>query len=235
MESSYPVYAPSQPPDNRRSSFAVAGSYAPSQTLPPLLSNNYIFPYQNECNSQAPLLNRNQASVSHTETYPAYSFTPHGLTQYNSSNSANVQPPCSYPSSQAPNAQLPVSTQAYQLFNPSVSSHSRLPDLRPMPVGGLNEQMSSSASLRLQAGQDLQPTHVVGSQGRRGILPSAVGRPAAVAAGNTNSQKAANVPAKDAEGKFPCEHCTKTYLHAKHLKRHLLRRTAYETDGSKQG
>ena len=32
------------------------------------------------------------------------------------------------------------------------------------------------------------------------------------------------IPAKDADGKFPCPHCNKTYLHAKHLKRHLLRR-----------
>ncbi|KAL2165878.1 hypothetical protein VTG60DRAFT_3692 [Thermothelomyces hinnuleus] len=33
------------------------------------------------------------------------------------------------------------------------------------------------------------------------------------------------IPQKDANGKFPCPHCTKTYLHAKHLKRHLLRHT----------
>ncbi|KAL8652633.1 MAG: hypothetical protein Q9210_002576 [Variospora velana] len=38
-------------------------------------------------------------------------------------------------------------------------------------------------------------------------------------------QKPASTPAKDAEGKFPCEHCNKNYLHAKHLKRHLLRHT----------
>ena len=69
-----------------------------------------------------------------------------------------------------------------------------------------------------------QPTHVVGAQGRRGILPSAAGRPAAVANGAQGSQKTAAAPAKDAEGKFPCEHCNKNYLHAKHLKRHLLRR-----------
>jgi hypothetical protein len=66
------------------------------------------------------------------------------------------------------------------------------------------------------------PTHVVGSQGRRGILPSAPGRPAAPAAGT--GAKNTVIPVKDADGKFPCPHCTKTYLHAKHLKRHLLRR-----------
>lgn len=71
--------------------------------------------------------------------------------------------------------------------------------------------------------QDDVPTHVVGSQGRRGILPSAPGRPAVTATG-PGASKNAMIPAKDADGKFPCPHCVKTYLHAKHLKRHLLRR-----------
>ncbi|KIW06107.1 uncharacterized protein PV09_03275 [Verruconis gallopava] len=62
-----------------------------------------------------------------------------------------------------------------------------------------------------------EPTHVVGQQGRRGILPSAPGR----AAPNGKMP----IPAKNEEGKFPCPHCTKTYLHAKHLKRHMLRHT----------
>lgn len=70
-----------------------------------------------------------------------------------------------------------------------------------------------------------QPTHVVGSQGRRGILPSAPGRPAAPTAGT--GAKSNIIPVKDADGKFPCPHCTKTYLHAKHLKRHLLRRKLF--------
>ena len=68
-----------------------------------------------------------------------------------------------------------------------------------------------------------QRTHVVGSQGRRGILPSAPGRAPAVTNG-ANGQKSNAIPAKDADGKFPCPNCNKTYLHAKHLKRHLLRR-----------
>ncbi|KAF8537929.1 hypothetical protein BDD12DRAFT_688740, partial [Trichophaea hybrida] len=32
-------------------------------------------------------------------------------------------------------------------------------------------------------------------------------------------------PKKDKDGKFPCGECSKTYLHAKHLKRHMLRHT----------
>ena len=61
-----------------------------------------------------------------------------------------------------------------------------------------------------------EPTHVVGQQGRRGILPSAPGRPA--------PSSKMPVPVKNEEGKFPCPNCNKTYLHAKHLKRHMLRR-----------
>ncbi|KAJ4161660.1 uncharacterized protein LMH87_007686 [Akanthomyces muscarius] len=57
---------------------------------------------------------------------------------------------------------------------------------------------------------------------RRDILPSAPGRPAALATGAANNTF---IPTKDADGKFPCPHCTKTYLQTKHLKRHLLRHT----------
>lgn len=97
------------------------------------------------------------------------------------------------------------------------------PVLRPMP-GVMNQPgvMPHGGTVMqqgpLQEGE--QPTHVVGSQGRRGILPSAPGR---APVGQVNS-KGQVTPVKDADGKFPCPHCTKTYLHAKHLKRHLLRR-----------
>ena len=109
----------------------------------------------------------------------------------------------------------------------------RLPDIRPMPTGGLNQSQSLPAqgfqgqmlAQQTTAGDhEAPPTHVVGSQGRRGILPSAPGRAAAVAGSSTTNSKSATVPTKDADGKFPCPYCSKTYLHAKHLKRHLLRR-----------
>ena len=67
-------------------------------------------------------------------------------------------------------------------------------------------------------------SHVVGSQGRRGILPSDEGRPPAISTSATGTTKSTVIPQKDADGKFPCPHCNKTYLHGKHLKRHLLRR-----------
>ena len=115
----------------------------------------------------------------------------------------------------------------------SASSNNRLVPLRPMTSApplhgqhGMHPQLQPAVpgygSQPIGQDQDT-PTHVVGSQGRRGILPSAPGRPA-VSASGTGSAKNAAIPAKDADGKFPCPHCTKTYLHAKHLKRHLLRR-----------
>lgn len=98
--------------------------------------------------------------------------------------------------------------------------------LRPMPPNGLHGMggMQGYGQNNMMMPNELEPpTHVVGSQGRRGILPSAPGRPAVTTTSTGN--KAAMIPAKDADGKFPCPHCTKTYLHAKHLKRHLLRHT----------
>lgn len=239
-----PAYAPSQPPDNRRSSLSGQGGYAASHTLPPLSAHNYILPYQNECSHQPPQVSRNQVPTSQVGNYPSYPYVTHGLPGYNGANATYLQPQRSFPSSPAyssPSSNAP----AYPLYTSSVPTPGRLPDLRPMPAGGLTvteqsslssaNRQSSALSLRLQNGQDSQPTHVVGSQGRRGILPSAVGRPAAVTVGTTGGQKAANVPAKDADGKFPCAHCAKTYLHAKHLKRHLLRRTIHNTEGIKPG
>jgi hypothetical protein len=118
----------------------------------------------------------------------------------------------------------------------AVSASTTLPTLRPMPTGGVNGV--ASHGLPVLPGTDQLgvvgqqppfvqseeiPTHVVGSQGRRGILPSAPGRPNPPVQGSAQATKSL-VPQKDADGKFPCPHCNKTYLHAKHLKRHLLRR-----------
>ncbi|KAH9908696.1 hypothetical protein F4778DRAFT_768512 [Xylariomycetidae sp. FL2044] len=135
-----------------------------------------------------------------------------------------------YPASSSMMPQTSVATSHPQPIAPAPAA-ARPPVLRPMPAGGVMPQTglpspySGSPMMPHQPSllqDNEQPTHVVGSQGRRGILPSAPGRPAAPtgpAAKNTV------IPQKDADGKFPCPHCTKTYLHAKHLKRHLLRHT----------
>ncbi|PNY22150.1 Zinc finger protein klf1 [Tolypocladium capitatum] len=145
----------------------------------------------------------------------------------------NPYPP--HPGYGTSGAMMPQTTTAAshpQPIAPAPAGGRGPPVLRPMPPGGIMPQPGVSSPYGpgslMQPNPVLQdpeqPTHVVGSQGRRGILPSAPGRPAAPAAG-TGAAKSTVIPVKDADGKFPCPHCTKTYLHAKHLKRHLLRHT----------
>ncbi|KAK3318361.1 hypothetical protein B0H66DRAFT_602952 [Apodospora peruviana] len=211
-------------------------SAAPPQTLPPLQPSHPAM-------QQTPY-----ASYPHTPRTPATPNTP-GPTN----NMASYPPPPqqnagrgaaypmmsnaqysqqSYPTSSAMLPQTTTAASHPQPIAPAPTSGAgRVPPvLRPMPAGGVMPQQGMNSpytqsqmmpqSSMMPEGAD-QPTHVVGSQGRRGILPSAPGKPAAPAAGTAKNQ----IPQKDADGKFPCPHCTKTYLHAKHLKRHLLRHT----------
>ncbi|RAL64293.1 hypothetical protein DID88_002185 [Monilinia fructigena] len=126
-------------------------------------------------------------------------------------NSYQQQPP--QHQYRTPASMMPQSSTALSHNQPiaPAPATSRGPPLRPMPASNVPQHLSMHPaypqSNMLQQLAEEPPTHVVGSQGRRGILPSAPGRP------------------QDADGKFPCPHCTKTYLHAKHLKRHLLRHT----------
>lgn len=150
---------------------------------------------------------------------------------YSMSQQSQYPPPQGYATSAPMMPQTTTASSGPQPIAPATGSRAP-PVLRPMPPGGIMSQQPGTQSPygapnpMMQPQSVLpdgeQPTHVVGSQGRRGILPSAPGRPAAPAAGT--GSKNTVIPVKDADGKFPCPHCTKTYLHAKHLKRHLLRR-----------
>lgn len=60
----------------------------------------------------------------------------------------------------------------------------------------------------LQQEADL-PTRVVGSQRRRGILPSVPGRPQAPVAGSVATKN--HIPQKDPDGKFPCPQILASY------------------------
>lgn len=249
-----PVYAPAQPPARNQSLSASSNRtqlsvpYRPyptsphatsqqapqiSQVLPSIpraeYDGNESLAFRNLA-PQSPMIRSSLFNGAQAESYQPYA--PSSLPQANGSNAAYPQHQQPFPTSQAYISQ----TSGSQAYQPYVSPHpnsGRLPDIRPMPNGGLNGPSplasprgpsSSLTSLSLHTGQKSQPTHVVGSQGRRGILPSAVGRPTAFPIGNASCQKTSTIPAKDVDGKFPCPHCAKTYLHAKHLKRHLLRR-----------
>ena len=206
-------------------------SQASSHTLPPLQPQRAALAYANDLfaqsgRSQPPL---NPSQHAHFNDYasqarPRYAISsapvyPQNLMQFSNSSSYISQP---------------SQTLSYDHNHTSLGLQSNLHDLRPMPSSSTaqNSILSTSyetalpfASSNSGQEQDEMPrTHVVGSQGRRGILPSAAGRPVAITKEGTSSTKSSIVPIKDADGKFPCPHCNKTYLHAKHLKRHLLRR-----------
>ncbi|KAI4198421.1 MAG: hypothetical protein LQ350_005281 [Teloschistes chrysophthalmus] len=226
-------------------------SIAPLQTLPPLAQHHSQYTYPNSPHAQrgqgtlapeeqnfaaaGPLYTSNTTTQLPPHTYPSTTRTNQSPTSYTPQSWAQ------YP---------PGNTASYPSYN--ASNVTQLPNLLPMPNGHLNQHnVGVQPSPGFPAGphygshqqqsqyhqstpeqqhqalpqhRPLAPTHVVGSQGRRGILPSAVGRPAAQPNAAMPGQRSATTPTKDAEGKFPCEHCNKNYLHAKHLKRHMLRR-----------
>jgi hypothetical protein len=147
--------------------------------------------------SQAPLLPQPNHQMLHPQSYPPTTTASQGY-----------QPRI---------APAPVRNDYASLSTPPFSQS----DNRP-PLWSSTETVPSVLA---DSSREHSRTHVVGSQGRRGILPSAPGRSATAATNGVNGgSKSAAVPAKDADGKFPCPNCNKTYLHAKHLKRHLLRR-----------
>ncbi|KAL0764117.1 hypothetical protein CaCOL14_013444 [Colletotrichum acutatum] len=104
------------------------------------------------------------------------------------------------------------------------------PHLYPIPAGGVRPQSGMNslygpgAVMAGGVGEVDQPTHVVGFQGHREILPSAPGRAAATsaAAGNT---KGTVIPVNDADGKYPCPDCNETFKKARQLKSHHQRQT----------
>ncbi|KAL2003782.1 hypothetical protein VTN02DRAFT_2276 [Thermoascus thermophilus] len=148
---------------------------------------------------------------------------------------SNQQPQSQQPQQfQSPHTLLPPTSNAQSYPQPIAPAppRDRRPDFASMPSGAFSypdgkphvwtSEMANGSSPF--AAKEPPRTQVVGSQGRRGILPSVPGR-AAVTNGVNGAAKNTTIPAKDADGKFPCPHCNKTYLHAKHLKRHLLRHT----------
>jgi hypothetical protein len=167
-------------------------------TLPPLHSGA----------SFAPLSYGGHSSNPQTPQTPVTS-APNGSASMPHPPLRPLQPSPSYmPMSSAYSQAPPLST---------AGAHSNAHQLAPSQGLGL-----SHASLYphppVLANQEPEPLHVVGQQGRRGVLPTHPGRPAP-AAGKTPTNAT-----KNAEGKYECPHCNKTYLHLKHLKRHLLRR-----------
>jgi len=174
-----------------QNSIASHASHAPT-TLPP----SHSYAYQ-QMASQPPLRTLQPP-------LPAYS---QAGSSYSVSQATMPSPATAY-----------TNSQSFSSMPMTAAMH----NIRPRPQNGMAYPMSYGQAPLLSQPHalpppDPEPTHVVGQQGRRGVLPSAPGR---AVPGPGKSL----IPQKDADGKFPCPHCTKTYLHAKHLKRHLLRR-----------
>ncbi|THY91026.1 hypothetical protein D6C95_06439 [Aureobasidium pullulans] len=211
-----------------------------NQTLPPLHTQAANF-------GQLPSLYN--GSGSHPQT-PTTVHTPttssmgaNGLHAFSQQQQQHQSSPATTGSMLPPSSTyVPYSTSQSTLPPASTATsaaqtpaQARLPDLRPLQPQASYNNVSTLPSFGASGlvgaqpymqNHESEPTHVVGSQGRRGILPSAPGRAAAPAPGTTAAASTKSmIPAKDADGKFPCPHCNKTYLHAKHLKRHLLRHT----------
>lgn len=167
---------------------------------------------------QTPLTPQTPSSTAPSHNASVTSIAPHPPLR-------PLQPSPSYlPYASSQSGALPSSTA---LSAPHLSAAAPFPahlqDLRPMPQGmmGLAGQFPQSQLYGQPAmlpNQEPEPVHVVGQQGRRGVLPTHPGRPAPTVG------KAPTNPTKNADNKFECPHCNKTYLHLKHLKRHLLRR-----------
>lgn len=199
----------------------------PASTMQPMYGSNPHTP-RTPGTPNTPSSTNNLPSYQQQTSQPGASRGLYSMPQQQS----QYPPPTGYPTSGSMMPQASTAPSGPQPIAPAPAGGRAPPVLRPMPPGGIMSQQPGMSSpypggtlMQPQGmvGEGEQPTHVVGSQGRRGILPSAPGRPAAPTAGS-GGPKSTVIPVKDADGKFPCPHCTKTYLHAKHLKRHLLRR-----------
>ncbi|KAF1946829.1 hypothetical protein EJ02DRAFT_491881 [Clathrospora elynae] len=138
-------------------------------------------------------------------------------------NGGSTMPPLQHPPLRplqpTPSSYMPMATSAYSQA-PMLSTASAHANHQMAPSQGMGLQHPSLyPHPPMLSNQEPEPVHVVGQQGRRGVLPTHPGRPAP-AAGKTPT-----TATKNAEGKYECPHCNKTYLHLKHLKRHLLRHT----------
>ncbi|KAK7522325.1 fungal-specific transcription factor domain-containing protein [Phyllosticta citriasiana] len=188
--------------------------------LPPLgnaqFSTNYGSAPQTPLTPQTPATSA-APSLNHGRSLPV--IAPHPPLQSNPSSSSYFLPHSSLSNGQSMG---PITTSTHSTNAAPSTMTASLHDIRPMPAAGIGLPYGSSHILSqppIVPNQEPEPIHVVGQQGRRGVLPTANGRPA------PGSAKATQNLTKNADNKYECPHCSKTYLHLKHLKRHLLRHT----------
>jgi hypothetical protein len=175
----------------------------PSQ---PAISPNYL---QNGQNQSLPPLQPHNPAMFMYASHPHTSVVGYAPPPQPSGR-GSYQQQQSYATSSAMMPQASVSASQPQPIAPATSPGGRVPpNLQPVPAGGVmpesglaspyaQDPTMSQRSIIHQ--ENDQPHHVVGSQGRSGILPSAPGKPAAPA--HSTAAANAQIPQKDADGKF---------------------------------
>lgn len=192
----------------------AGGQYLPNQytqsnlpTLPPLHNSQYPSLYN-----------------SHPHSNPQTPITPHTPTTSAPGSASTIPPigsqhPTLRPIQPSPSSYMGTSYATSQPpLLPTSAAHANVHQLAGTPLPGLHGMQPHALYQPHMVHHEPEPIHVVGQQGRRGVLPTHPGRPA------PNPGKAPTAQTKNADGKYECPHCNKTYLHLKHLKRHLLRR-----------
>ncbi|KAL6717250.1 hypothetical protein ACLMJK_005165 [Lecanora helva] len=198
--------------------------FPPMSTTNPYVSTQHHYgglPYQ----TPSSMLMTSQAEAAgQPATFPVY--PPTGNVYAHQSFHSNTHSPNSLsPPQQTPSSRLtPVHVLGQPPSLPAYAAGVRpVLDIAPMPPRSSGEMampFGNGANLS-PVERKTGPAHVVGAQGRRGPLPSSAGRPPISL--NQTDLDSSQIPLKDANGKYPCPHCEKSYLHAKHLKRHFLR------------
>lgn len=198
------------------------------------ISNPYDYPspvpfspHCSELDSPLPQTLRPLQFSSIATMQPFYGSNPHTprTGTLNTPNSAHNLP--SYPQSTQASAQSDMHSMAPNICLLHTGYGTSQPMLAGAAMAASRPQLIAPASTGDRGPPVLRPVpfthvpHVADSRGRRGILPSSPGYPIA----DSSAAKEAFVPVKNADGRFPCNYCNKSYTHAKHLKRHLLRHT----------
>ncbi|MCJ1312937.1 hypothetical protein MMC25_006613 [Agyrium rufum] len=211
-----------------------AFTYPANQHYPQAVSSNgYNFgplPPQRANLSHANSL-FDQSGGSHRSYAPSYNLAPsqpsHTYAPYSMSNSSyTTHVPQGLPSSLNYASQMhanPSTSSMRQPPKPLMSDTSRI-QITPLPaIAAPSQSHYAPISAKRQA-LSTPPTPLAAPE----VLSNAHS-PEATSdqedEATSSTKKAAVIPMKDADGKYPCQHCNKTYLHAKHLKRHLLRHT----------
>ena len=206
--------------------YVAQNSYGSHHQLPPLNTRDPAHGQQGGGYGSMPPRPAHSTPASAGMGYPS-SYMPHppfsaAMTQQYSSTA-----PLPYPQPQ----HMGMQGGMMQYHGDYAAATTGMADFRGMTATTHGQSMPDAMAPQYHmspgAEHELGPrsAHLAGAQPPRRLLPGADGQLGAGAGpGAAKASKNTAVPPKDENGKYPCPCCTKNYLHAKHLKRHMLRR-----------